>query len=130
MTSATALTALLVCLAGGLGAALRLVFDGSIKARVRSTYPVAATLINLTGSLLLGLLTGLAAYQLLTPQWQLVAGTGLLGGYTTFSTASIETVRLVRAGQRRVALAHSLGMLVTGTASAALGLLAGLALAG
>ena len=49
--------ALLICLAGGVGAALRLVLDGLIRDRVRSTYPVATTIINITGSLLLGLLT-------------------------------------------------------------------------
>ena len=51
-------TALLICTAGGIGAALRFVLDGLIRTRVHSTYPVATTFINLSGSLLLGLLTG------------------------------------------------------------------------
>ncbi len=73
-----AVAALLICVAGGIGAALRLILDGLIKARIRSSYPVGTTVINVTGSFLLGLLTGLAMSQAMPQQWQLVAGTGLL----------------------------------------------------
>ena len=78
-------------------------------------------MINVTGSFLLGLLTGLATSQAMPQQWELVAGTGLLGGYTTFSTASFETVRLI--GDRRyvAAACNGLGMLIVCTAPAALG---------
>jgi hypothetical protein len=62
-----AVTALLICAAGGIGAALRLILDGLIRDRVRSSYPVATTVINLTGSLLLGLLTGLASAAIAAP---------------------------------------------------------------
>ncbi len=116
-----AVTALLICIAGGVGAALRLVFDGLIRARVHSTYPLATTVINLTGSLGLGLLTGLATSQVVPHQWQLVVGTGLLGGYTTFSTASFETVRLIEDRRYVAAALNGLGMLIAGTAAAALG---------
>ena len=122
-----AVTALLICIAGGIGAALRFVLDGLIRTRVRSTYPAATTFINLSGSLLLGLLTGFATSQLLPPQWHLVVGTGLLGGYTTFSTASFETVRLLEDHRYVAAALNGLGMLIAGTAAAALGF--GIALA-
>ena len=121
-------TALLICVAGGIGAALRLILDGLIRGRVRSSYPVATTTINLTGSLLLGLLTGFASHQLLPHQWQLIAGTGLLGGYTTFSTASFETVRLIEDRRYLAAALNGFGMLITGTAAAALGFAAASAL--
>jgi fluoride exporter len=120
--------ALLTCLAGGVGAALRLVLDGLIRDRVRSTYPVATTIINITGSLLLGLLTGLASQQLLPHQWQLITGTGLLGGYTTFSTASFETLGLLEDRRYAAAALNAFGLLITGTAAAAVGLITGLAL--
>jgi CrcB protein len=123
-----AVTALLICAAGGIGAALRLILDGLIRDRVRSSYPVATTVINITGSLLLGLLTGLASHQLLPHQWQLIAGTGLLGGYTTFSTASFETVRLIEDRRYIAAAVNGFGMLITGTAAAALGFAAASAL--
>jgi fluoride exporter len=121
-----AVTTLLICIAGGIGAALRLLLDGLIRARVRSTYPVATTVINLTGSLVLGLLTGLCTSQLVPHQWQLIVGTGLLGGYTTFSTASFETVRLIEDHRYVAAVFNGLGMLIAGTAAAAVGFAAAL----
>ena len=120
------LTALSICVAGGMGAALRLVLDGLIRARVKSTYPVGTTVINVTGSLLLGLVTGLATSQLVSHQWQLVVGTGFLGGYTTFSTASFETVRLIEDRRYIAAAFNGLGMLLICTVAAALGFAAAL----
>jgi fluoride exporter len=120
-------TALLIFIAGGIGAALRLVLDGLIRARVHSAYPLATTVINLTGSLGLGLLTGLATSQMVPHQWQLIMGTGLLGGYTTFSTASFETVRLIEDRRYVAAAINGLGMLIAGTAAAALGFAVALA---
>ena len=123
-----ALTVLAVCLAGGAGAAARLVLDGLIRTRVRATYPVATIVINVTGSLLLGLMAGLAAGQLLPHSVHLIAGTGLLGGYTTFSTASFETVRLLQEGRVLAGVLYGLGSLVVTTAVAGLGLVIGLSL--
>ncbi len=116
-----ALTALLVCGFGGAGAGLRFVLDGLIRGRVRSTYPVGTTVINVTGSLLLGLVTGLASRQLLAHQWQLVVGTGLLGGYTTFSTTSFETVRLLEERRTIAAALNGVGLLLVSVTAAALG---------
>ncbi|MFB2557217.1 fluoride efflux transporter CrcB [Herbiconiux liangxiaofengii] len=111
-----------VAAAGGAGSALRFVVDGVVRARIRSSYPVGVTVINVTGSFLLGLVTGLALAQLVSPEWQLVLGTGLLGGYTTFSTASFETVRLLQGGRVTAAVLNGFGMLVASVALAALGL--------
>lgn len=119
------LTLLLVCLAGGVGAALRFVVDGTIRARVRSTYPVATTIINVTGSLLLGLLTGIALAHGVPQRWHLVVGTGLLGGYTTFSTATFETIRLIEDRRHVAALMNGIGMLVLAVTAAAAGMAAG-----
>jgi CrcB protein len=113
---------LLLSLAGGLGAACRLLVDGVVRSRVKASYPIGTMLINVTGSLLLGLLTGLAIGGLVAEEWRTVLGTGFLGGYTTFSTASFETVRLI--GERRfaAALSNGLGMLILSTLAAGLGL--------
>lgn len=121
-----ALTAVLICVAGGVGAALRLILDGAIRARTTSSYPVGTTVINVTGSFLLGLITGLATSQLLPLQWQLMIGTGFLGGYTTFSTASFETVRLIEDRRYVAAALNGLGMLLICTAAAAFGFAAAL----
>lgn len=125
----TALTFVALALAGGLGAACRLVVDGFARSRIRwASYPVGTTLINVSGSLLLGLVTGLTVARVLPEEWRAILGTGFLGGYTTFSTASLETVRLIQSRRPGAALANSVGMLVGCAAAAALGLwLGGLA---
>lgn len=122
-----AVTALLVCAAGGVGAAARLILDGLIRSWIRSTYPVATTTINLTGSLLLGLLTGMTVGHLAPEPWHIIAGTGLLGGYTTFSTASFETVALLEDRRYLAATITGLGTLVICTVAAAVGFITGLA---
>jgi len=119
-----------VSLAGGLGAALRLALDGVVRARVRTTLPVGTLLINVLGSLLLGLITGLTLALWLPEAWHLVLGGGLMGGFTTFSTASVETVRLARDRRSLSALVNGLGMLVLAVACAFLGLWLGLSVYG
>ena len=115
-----------VALAGGLGATLRLVVDGVVRARVRTTLPVGTLLINVVGSLLLGLITGLTLTLWLPDTWHLVLGGGLLGGFTTFSTASYESVRLAQDRRSLPALFNGLGMLVLAVGCASLGLWLGL----
>jgi len=109
-------------LAGGVGAALRLLIDGLLRARVRTTLPVGTFAINLTGSLLLGLITGLTLNSLLPEELHLILGGGLMGGFTTFSTASFETVRLAQDRRYLAALSNGLGMLIAAAAAAGLGL--------
>jgi CrcB protein len=77
--------------------------------------------------LVLGVLTGCSLYHGLGPHQLSVAGVGLCGGYTTWSTASWESVHLVRNGHRTEALVYTFGGLVTCLGAAALGIgLAGL----
>lgn len=106
-----------IALAGGLGAAVRLLVDGLIRDGRSSTYPWATTLINVSGAFLLGLLMAGG----MGTEAKAIVGIGFLGGYTTFSTASIETARLAHDGRYRAALANSLGMLLIAVAAAALG---------
>jgi CrcB protein len=122
----TPLLFLAVSLAGGLGAALRLFVDGVVRSRLRTTLPVGTLLINTVGSLLLGLITGLTLAFSLPVAWQLVLGGGLMGGFTTFSTASYEAVRLAQDRRSVAAVATGLGMLVVSVGCAFLGLWLGL----
>lgn len=106
---------LLIAVAGGLGAASRLVVDGLVRHRVASTFPWATILINVTGSFLLGLLVGADVGA----RWLDVLGAGFLGGYTTFSTASLETAGLLLDRRPLAATANGLGVLVACVAAAA-----------
>jgi CrcB protein len=104
-----------VALAGGLGAAARLVVDGTISARVSGRMPWGTAVVNVAGSFLLGLVVALG------PQGEAAIGTGFLGGFTTFSTASYETARLVLDRQPLAAIGTSLGMLLACVLAASLG---------
>jgi CrcB protein len=108
--------------AGGLGAALRLLVDGLIRNRFTVAYPLGTTVINVSGALVLGLITGATLGHFFAPEWQLILGTGLMGGYTTFSTASFETVRLIQDRRYPLGLSNGLGMLVVSVAAAGCGL--------
>lgn len=116
------MTVLLLTLAGGLGAVCRLLVDGAVRARWGSRRPYGTLLVNVSGSLLLGLLTGLVLDRGAPGALRAVLGTGFCGGYTTFSTASLETVRLL-AERRVAALAYAAGTLVLTLLAAAAGLL-------
>ena len=118
----TPLIFIALALAGGIGTAARMLLDGIIKSLVSSGIPWGTIVINVSGSLVLGLLTGLASDQVLPESWHLVIGTGFLGGYTTFSTASFETVRLIQDRRWAFSLFNCLGTLVLATAAAGLGL--------
>jgi len=122
-------TLLWLAVAGGLGAVARLLLDGAVRQRTEAT-GLGTTVINLTGSLLLGLVAGLTAASVLPETVRLVVGTGFLGGYTTFSTASVETVRLAQQRRWGAAAAHGLGMLVGAVALAGAGMWLGLHAAG
>ncbi|MCP3426400.1 CrcB family protein [Rothia sp. AR01] len=118
----TPLAFVLMAAAGGAGAVCRLVLDGVVRARTTGAIPWGTVLINLSGSFLLGLLTGLVGSRVLPEALLLVLGTGFLGGYTTYSTASFETVRLLQQRRWAAGVANGLGVLVTATAAAGLGL--------
>lgn len=112
---------LLLAVAGGVGSVLRFVVDGAIRDRLGARLPWGTAIINVTGSFLLGAVTGLATRGL-PADVVAVLGTGLLGGYTTFSTASVETVRLLQQRRIRASLLYALGGLVLSVAAALLGL--------
>ncbi|WP_375483726.1 fluoride efflux transporter CrcB [uncultured Jatrophihabitans sp.] len=112
-----------IALAGGAGALARFVLDGAVRARLASDFPWATVLINVTGSFALGVLTGLVLFHGRPDDLRLILGTGFCGGYTTFSTASVETVRLAQRGAVVAALGNALGTLVLAVGAGALGLL-------
>lgn len=115
------MTLVLTLIAGAVGALARFVLDAVIKSRWSSSLPVGTVTINVSGSLLLGVLAAMVLFHGQPSAWQTIVGTGFCGGYTTFSTASFETVRLVQQGRSGLALANAAGSLVLSVAACAAG---------
>ncbi|HEY3669539.1 MAG TPA: fluoride efflux transporter CrcB [Acidimicrobiia bacterium] len=111
----------LVAVAGALGALGRYGVHGLVQSRVASRFPYGTVVVNVTGSLMLGLVVGLATYQGLDADVRTVVGTGFIGAYTTFSSFSYDTFGLIEAGEVRPALANALGSVVVGLAAATAG---------
>jgi fluoride exporter len=106
-----------VALLGGSGAIARFLGDGLISSRTGGSFPLGTYAVNVTGALLLGLLTGLAVGG----ETLLLAGTATLGSYTTFSTWMLESQRLAEDAEIPGALLNVLLSLVVGVGAAALG---------
>jgi fluoride exporter len=119
------IVSLLVAVAGGVGAVARFVLDGLIRSRVTSLVPAGTLVINVSGSLLLGLVTGVVLAGAEPADFRVVLGTGFLGGYTTFSTAMIETVRLLQQRRWVAAGVNGIGMMLLGLGAAVLGVFLG-----
>ncbi|WGW12095.1 CrcB family protein [Saxibacter everestensis] len=115
------MTFLLVALCGGVGAMVRFIVDSLIKARWDSDFPAATVIINVSGSYLIGLITGATAFGG-AQSWHLFVAVGFCGGYTTFSAAMVETVRLIQAQRIRLAFLNAFGSLAMAIAAAIAGI--------
>jgi CrcB protein len=113
----TAAILLAVGLLGGAGAVARFTIDGAIARRVSSEFPAGTLAVNLSGTLLLGVLVGAALHG----NGERLLGTGLLGAYTTFSTWAFESHRLGEDGELGLAAANVAVSLVLGVGAAWLG---------
>jgi CrcB protein len=110
-----------VALIGGAGSIARFLVDGAISSAAGRDFPLGTMVVNISGAVMLGLLTGLA----LGHDEALLAGTAAVGSYTTFSTWMLETQRLAEERQYRKAVVNVVISLVLGVASAAVGRLIG-----
>lgn len=95
MNSFLPVTVVAIALAGGLGAVARLVVGGNLQQWSGMTFPIGTAAINVAGSFVLGLVMSSATASF-APAWVAIIGTGFLGGFTTFSTASVDTADLIR----------------------------------
>lgn len=116
---------LIVFLGGGLGAALRHGVNLTSAWLMGTAFPYQTVFENITGSTAMGVLVGYFAFRGgISQHWQLFFTTGILGGYTTFSAFSLDTILLAERGQLGVA---ALNIVVSVVLSVG-GLYAGLAL--
>jgi CrcB protein len=102
---------------GAIGALGRFLLDGIVSARASGGFPVGTLVVNATGSLLLGLLAGLAV----TGNALLLVGTATIGSYTTFSTWMLESQRLTEDADVLGAFVNIAASLAIGVGAAALG---------
>ncbi|WP_406213284.1 fluoride efflux transporter CrcB [Streptomyces canus] len=116
---------LLVVTGAMVGAPLRYLTDRAVQSRHDSLFPWGTFAVNVTGCLILGLLTGAVAEGAAGSHLQLLLGTGLCGALTTYSTFSYETLRLSETGARLYAAANVAASVVAGLGAA----FAGVALA-
>ncbi|MFI7412958.1 fluoride efflux transporter CrcB [Streptomyces sp. NPDC049627] len=109
---------LLVIAGAMVGAPLRYLTDRAVQSRHDSVFPWGTFAVNVTGCLILGLLTGAAAAGAASSHLQLLLGTGLCGALTTYSTFSYETLRLTETGAGLYALANIVGSVTAGLGAA------------
>jgi fluoride exporter len=108
--------------AGAVGAPVRFLLDGFIQENTSGGFPWGTLVINISGSFVLGLLSGFALYHAFPATPKTVLGSGFCGAYTTFSTFTYETVRLAEGGQLRGACRYTLTSLIVPALAAGLGL--------
>lgn len=109
---------------GGLGALGRFLVDGAVAGRLGSGFPVGTLVVNLSGAFALGLFVGAGV----SSDALRLAGTGLVGAYTTFSTWALESQRLGEDGQARLGALNFLVSLIAGLGAVWLGRTLGTAL--
>jgi CrcB protein len=112
---------LYVCLGAAVGAPARYLTDRAIQARHDGVFPWGTLTVNVLGSFVLGLLTGVGEGHAVPPAVRLGIGTGFCGALTTYSTFGYETLRLFQDGARLHALVNVVVSVVAGLAAAGAG---------
>jgi CrcB protein len=112
--------ALVVGLAGAVGAVARYLTDGMVGDRTSGSFPFGTFTVNCLGSAVLGVVTGLAWYHGLGGRAHAVVGVGFCGAFTTWSSVTWETVQLAGRGRSSLALVNMVGGLVSALVVAAL----------
>ena len=115
---------LIVFVGGGIGAALRHAVNRAALHWLGSGFPAGTMIVNIAGSLVIGLLIGLfAAYPSISQPARLLLVTGMLGGFTTFSTFSLDALTLWERGHVGLWLAYVGGSVVLSLLATAAGFL-------
>jgi fluoride exporter len=119
------MTAAALAVAGAFGAVARYLLDAMVTRRGSGAWPRGTALVNVLGSLLLGVLVGVSANRALPANLELAVGAGFLGAFTTFSTWMVQCVALIERNAKRTAIAYAVGSLLAGGVAAAAGLTLG-----
>lgn len=118
-----------IAIAGAAGALSRYAVEGIVSRRMSGAFPWGTMVVNLSGAFLVGFLFTVLAERFLVAPWlRSTLLIGFLGAYTTFSTLSLETLRLAQDGARLLALANGAGTLVAGLIAVYAGVVLGRAI--
>ena len=113
---------LLVMLGAALGGVARYAFGAAVMQRFPMRFPLGTLVVNVTGCFLIGLIMTLLTERWnANPNWRLLLVTGVLGGYTTFSSFGWESYQAVRDGSPLIGLANILLSVIVGYAAVWLG---------
>lgn len=113
--------AFVIFVGAGVGGLARYAIGVWTQTAIGPEFPWGTLLVNVTGSFLLTLMYALLEGTASAPEWRALLGIGFCGGYTTFSTFSYETTRLLQDGEWRQASLYILGSVVLSLAGAVLG---------
>jgi fluoride exporter len=115
------MTLLLICLGAAVGAPARYLTDRIIQARHDTVFPWGTLTVNVVGSLILGVLVGLADRHQVPAEVIALVGTGFCGALTTYSTFGFETLRLAEDGARFYAVVNVILSVAAGFGAAVIG---------
>jgi len=119
-------TAAVIAAAGALGALCRYGLEGFVSRRTTGAFPWGTFVVNISGAFVLGFLFTVLTERVTVAPWVRGGVTiGFLGAYTTFSTLSFETYRLVEDRALAIAAANALGSLAAGLGAVYLGVVVG-----
>lgn len=115
---------LLIGLGSFIGGVSRYLLSQIIQAKFLSAYPYGTLAVNIIGCFAIGIVFGLSERSGLTQEWKMFLATGLLGGFTTFSAFSNETVIILRDGQAGYAMIYVLSSVLLGLTATFIGIMA------
>jgi CrcB protein len=113
--------AMVIFVGAGIGGVARYAVGGWMQAAAGPGFPWGTLVINVSGSLLLMFVYNFLEGTAAPAEWRAFLGIGILGGYTTFSTFSYETVRLLQDGEWKRAAAYVIASVILSLAAAVLG---------
>ena len=117
---------MLVFIGGGIGAVFRYLLAGWVYKVVGTDFPYGTLAVNVIGCFVIGLFLTMAEDRfLISPDFRIFFAVGILGGFTTFSTFSFETVELLRDGALAIGLLNVAVSVVVGLTATWVGMLAG-----
>lgn len=115
--------ALFIGIGSFIGGVLRYLLAQFIQNKTLTGFPYGTLTVNIIGCFLIGLVFGLAERSGLSNEWKLFLATGILGGFTTFSAFSYESIALMRDGQAGIALLYISASVILGLLATYIGLL-------